>query len=284
LAIPENKINMKILTGIFILAVVISAASCKSAKKIQTAITKTKTDTTQMIKVDNSHADSVMVIHDLMKKLNSNRVTNFKTFSAKVKVNYRDKEGEQPELTVFIRMQKDSVIWISVNATIFSYEALRVLITPDSVKVLNRRDKIIQLRSVNYLKDLVDLPFDFYTLQDLLLGNPIYLDSNVVSYKKNEQSITLMNVGPLFKHLLAITSGDYLLLHSKLDDADPLRNRTADLTYSGYENTNGVKFSTERRVSVSEKGKLDVDMNFKQYSFNETLSYPFNIPKNFKRQ
>jgi hypothetical protein len=181
-------------------------------------------------------------------------------------------------------MQKDSIIWISVNATIFSYEALRVLITPDSVKVLNRRDKIVQLRSVNYLKDLVDLPFDFYTLQDLLLGNPIYLDSNVVSYKKNEQSITLMNVGPLFKHLLSITGGDYLLLHSKLDDADPLRNRTADLTYSGYENTNGVKFATERRISVSEKGKLDVDMNFKQYSFNETLSYAFNIPKNFKRQ
>jgi len=117
-----------------------------------------------------------------------------------------------------------------------------------------------------------------------LLGNPIYLDSNVVSYKKTDQYITLMNVGPLFKHLLAITNGDYLLQHSKLDDTDPLRNRTADLTYTGYEAANGVKFSTERRVSVSEKSKLDVDMNFKQYGFNETLSYPFSIPKNFKRQ
>ena len=207
----------------------------------------------------------------------------FKTFSAKVKVNYRDKEGEQPELTVFIRMQKDSLIWISVNATIFSYEALRVLITPDSVKVLNKKDKIVQLRSVNYLKELVDLPFDFYTLQDFLLGNPIYLDSNVVSYKKNDQSITLMNVGVLYSNTCCLSpAGDYLLLHSKLDDVDPLRNRTADLTYTGYETTNGVKFATERRVSVSEKGKLDVDMNFKQYGFNEILSYPFSIPKNFK--
>ncbi len=270
---------------VYLLAVVlITSAGCRSAKKIQTAITKTKTDTTQMILVNNAHADSVAVIHDLMGKLNSNRIANFNTFSAKVKVNYRDKEGEQPELTVFIRMKKDSVIWISVNATIFSYEALRVLITPDSVIVLNKKDKIVQYRSVNYLKDLVDLPFDFYTLQDLLLGNPVYLDSNVVSYKKNDQSITLMSAGPLFKHLLSITNNDFLLQHSKLDDADPLRNRTADLTYTGYENANGVKFATERRVSVSEKGKLDVDMNFKQYSFNETLSYPFSVPKNFKRQ
>jgi hypothetical protein len=278
------KVKMKksLYAVIFVVVIVVVAASCKSAKKIQTAITKTKTDTTQMILVDNAHADSIKVIHDLLNKLNKNRIANFKTFSAKVKVNYRDKEGEQPELTVFIRMQKDSIIWISVNATIFSYEALRVLVTPDSVKVLNKKDKIVQLRSVNYLRELVNLPFDFYTLQDFLLGNPIYLDSNVVSYKTNEQSITLMNVGVLFKHLLSITSGNYLLLHSKLDDADPLRNRTADLTYNGYKADNGVKFATERRVSVSEKGKLDIDMDFKQFGFNEILSYPFAIPKNFK--
>src|SRR5450432_834798 len=159
---------MKNVTRIFLLLMVVVFASCKPAKKIQTAITKTKTDTTQMIIVNNAHADSVLVIRDLLSKLNSNRITDFKTFSAKIKVNYRDKEGEQPELTVFVHMQKDSMIWISVNATIFSYEALRILVTPDSVKVLNRRDKIVQLRSVNYLKELVDLPFDFYTLQDLL--------------------------------------------------------------------------------------------------------------------
>ncbi len=135
---------------------------CKSVKKIQTA-TQTKKDTTQAVIVNNPHADSIAVIRDIMGRLNGNRITNFKTFSAKIKVNYRDKDGEQPELTVFVHMQKDSIIWISLNATIFSYEAFRVLITPDSVKVLNKRDKLVQLRSVNYLKDLVDLPFDFYT-------------------------------------------------------------------------------------------------------------------------
>jgi Domain of unknown function (DUF4292) len=275
---------MKYIVRTAALIILISAVSCKSAKKIQTAITKTKTDTTQMIIVDNSHADSVAVIQDLLKKINSNRIVSFKTFSAKVKVNYKDKEGEQPELTVFIRVQKDSLIWVSINATIFSYEALRVLITPDSIKVLNKKDKVVQLRSVGYLQELTQLPFDFFTLQDFLLGNPVYLDSNVISYKKNEQSITLMNVGPLFKHLISISNGDFLLQHSKLDDVDPNRNRTCDLIYTGYENNNGVKFATERRISVSEKAKLDLDMNFKQYSFNEILSYPFSIPKNYKRR
>ncbi len=272
--------NHLLRIAIFILSV--AAFSCKSAKKIQTAITKK--DTTQLTIVDNSHADSVSFIHDVLSKIESNRIVDFKTFSAKMKVNYHDKDGEQPELTVFVRVQKDSMIWVSINATIFSYEALRVLITPDSIKVLNKKDKLVQLRSVSYLKELTQLPFDFFTLQDFLLGNPIYLDSNVVSYKKNDQSIALMNIGPLFKNLIAISTGDYLLQHIKLDDVDPIRNRTCDLTYTGYENNNGFKIATERRISVSEKAKLDIDMNIKQFSFNEILSYPFNIPKNYKRK
>ena len=273
---------MKYLLSITILIVVVSAFSCKSAKKIQTAITKK--DTTQITLVDNSHADSVTFIHDVLQKINGNKIVAFKSFSAKMKVNYRDKEGEQPELTVFVRVQKDSLIWVSINATIFSYEALRVLITPDSIKVLNKKDKLVQLRSVSYLQELTQLPFDFFTLQDFLLGNPIYLDSNVISYKKNDQAIALMNIGPLFKNLVAVTTGDFLLQHSKLDDVDPIRNRTCDLTYTGYENSNGIKFATERRISVSEKSKLDIDMNIKQFSFNEILSYPFSIPKNYKRK
>jgi len=181
-------------------------------------------------------------------------------------------------------MEKDSLIWVSINATIFSYEALRVLVTPDSIKVVNKKDKIVQLRSIGYLQELTQLPFDFSALQDFLLGNPIYLDSNVVSYTKNESTIALMNIGSLFKHLITVSTGDCLLQHSKLDDVDPIRNRTGDLLYTDYENNNGVKFSTERRISLSEKSKLDIDINFKQYSFNETLSYPFPIPKNYKRQ
>jgi hypothetical protein len=274
---------MKHYIGLVGILIVLLIAGCKSTNKITTAITK-KDTIQRVITADSSHhLDSVKYIHEVMGKLRKNRV-EVNTFSAKIKVNYTDKDGEQPELTVILRMQKDSAIWLSINATIFSYEAFRILITRDSVKVLNKRDKIVQYRSVNYLQELTQLPFDFSTLQDLFLGNPIYLDSNVVSYKTNDQTILLMNIGQLFKHLVTISNGDFLLLHSKLDDIDPIRNRTCDLTYGGYQNRNGINFATERRISVSEKSKLDINMDFKQYSFNETLDLKFPIPKNYKRQ
>ncbi len=278
---------MKHLVRLSLLVLVVVAASCRSTRKIstekiQTAISKKDTSSKE-IAVNDTHADTLKYIQGVVGKVTANHI-DFKTFSAKMKVNYQDKDGEQPELTVTLRMYKDSAIWISVSATLINIEVFRLLITPDSVKLIDKRAKKVHLRSVNYLRELTQLPFDFYTLQELLIGNPIYFDKNIISYRKNGQSILLMSVGPLFKHLMTISDGDNLLQHSKLDDVDPTRNRTCDLTYSGYLGAaGGIRFATEREISVSERSKLDVDMNFKQYSFNETLDMKFSIPKNYKR-
>ncbi|MEJ7735968.1 MAG: DUF4292 domain-containing protein [Chitinophagaceae bacterium] len=271
---------MKYIMPFLIALNVILAIGCRPTKKIQTAIAKK--DTAQVVIVDDSKADSIKFIHEVLGQVRSSKI-DFKTFSAKIKVDYSDKDGKGPDLTVFVRMLKDSAIWLSINATVFSYEAFRVIITPDSVKVLNKKDKQVQLRSVNYLQELVQIPFDFKTLQDLIIGNPIYLDSNIVSFKKTESSLLFLSMGNLFKNLLTLSNEGYVLEHSKLDDVNTKRNRTCDLTYSNYENKSGVSFSTLRKITVAEKSKVDVDMDFKQYSFNEILSLPFTIPKNYKR-
>jgi hypothetical protein len=165
------------------------------------------------------------------------------------------------------------------------YEAFRVLITPDSVKVLNRQEKILQARSVGYLQEVVHIPISFRTLQDLLVGNPVYLDSNIVFYKKEASTLLLLSLGDIFKNYMTLKSDDFSLLHSKLDDVDIMRARTCELNYAGYDLRDWVRFSTYRQISVaSEKSKVDIQLNFKQYNFNESLSFPFPIPKNYKRK
>jgi hypothetical protein len=93
----------------------------------------------------------------------------------------------------------------------------------------------------------------------------------------------MFSLGELFKNLLTLDQNDKTLLHSKLDDRDPARNRTADLTYSDYENKKGPWFSTRRRIVVAEKNRLDIKLDFKQYDFNGEVSFPFSIPKNYDR-
>ena len=254
-------------------------SGCHSTRKIQTAIAKK--DTTQIVLMHDTKADSVRFVRDIFSQVERSRI-DFKTFTAKIRVEYTDKDGKGPDLTVFARMVKDSAIWLSINATIFSYEAFRVLITPDSVKVLNKKEKEYQLRSVSYLQELSQLPFNFSTLQDLLIGNPLYLDSNIVSFKRNDNTVLLLSSGKVFKNLLTLSQPGYELQHSKLDDVNAARNRTCDLTYSNYENRNNANFATNRKISVAEKSRLDVDMDFKQYSFNEQVSIPFSIPKSYK--
>jgi hypothetical protein len=181
-----------------------------------------------------------------------------------------------------LRMYKDSVLWVSITA-ILGIEGLRAYITKDSVKLLDKQNKIYTARSVAYLQEVSDLPLDLSSLQNLLLGNPVFFDSTIVSYSRSANTILLLNNGTLFKNLLTIDDQNKFILRSKLDDLDELRNRTCYLTYDEYENKKGVNFSTRRNISVAEKKKLDIKLNFKQYDFNETLSFPFSAPKNYKR-
>jgi outer membrane lipoprotein-sorting protein len=147
---------------------------------------------------------------------------------------------------------------------------------------LNKQNREVQYRSIDYLQEVTEIPFDFKTVQDLLIGNPVFYGGDVKSYKHSGDFILITYVGEIFKNLLTLSTDNKLLKHIKLDDIDIGRNRTADITYDNYENNNGINFSTNRQIIASEKNKLDIRLNFKQYEFNKELSVTFNIPKNYK--
>ena len=149
---------------------------------------------------------------------------------------------------------------------------------------MNKQNREVQYRSLDYLQEVTEIPFDYNTLQDLLIGNPVFIDSNIVYYKKTDNQILFSMAGKFFKHLITLSGDNYFLMHSKLDDVDISRSRTADLTYADYENKSGFNFSTYREITVSEKNRLDIRLNFKQYEFNKELSVSFNIPKNYSRR
>jgi hypothetical protein len=265
---------------IIIILAVFFLASCRSTKKIQTAITKKDTVETN---VSVTKTDSAQLIKDALFKLNNNHV-EFTTFAAKVDVDYRGGDDKHYDVNANLRMYKDSLIWASVNA-VFGLEAMRMLITKDSVFLLDKLNKTYTVRSVDYLQEVTTLPLNLSTLQNLLIGNPVFIDSNIVSYSNDNAVISLLSIGDAFKNLITINADNSVLIHSKLDDIDISRSRTADLNYDDYENKKGRLFSSKRRITVAEKNKLDISLNFKQYEFNDKdLGFPFSIPKNYKRK
>jgi hypothetical protein len=272
---------MKIVVAVCI-GISLAVLGCRPAKKvqkIQEAISKVDTSATTVVKKADA-VDSSKLTVNIYKRVLQNKI-EYTTLSAKVRVEYSGKEGGD-EATAFIRMEKDKTIWLSLRGAL-GIEGFRVLITPDSVKVMNLLKKQVQYRTTSYLQEISQLPFDFRTLQDLIVGNPVFIDPNVVSYRvsPNDELLILM-IGKFFKHLVTLDNKDFKVIHSKLDDVDVQRNRTCDISFDDYESSGKFLFSKKRRISVAEKSKLDINLDFKQYSFNQPQTFPFSIPKNYK--
>lgn len=268
------------LSVLVVLGITALNTSCRSTRKIQSVIDKK--DSVVTVKIDTAREDSIRFINQTIQQFKNGRIS-YRTFSAKVKVEYEDSKESLPDFTAFIRMAKDSLIWIRIEA-LFGIEAFRVLITPDSVFVLDKFKKRAMLRSLDYFEEISQLPIDFGTLQDLIVGNPVFFGENITSVQKNERLISLLHIGDLFKHLVTLDNEKYRMMHSKLDDVDVNRNRTADLNYNDYEEKNGILFATERNVVIAEKSRVEIKMHFKQFQFNEMLNYPFSIPAGYKKQ
>ena|ERR1700694_900634 len=280
--VSDQPVKIKCMAKFFLVLVSIALfASCRSTRNIQTAIAKKDSSSIARQAPSASKSDTQALIRSALEKLAANRI-NYQTFSAKVNVDYKGGDGKSYTVNAVIRMYKDSAIWISATA-ILGIEAMRMLITRDSIRLLNKLSKTYTARSLDYLQDVTALPLDLHTLQDLIIGNPVFLDSNIVSYSAGNNVVSLMSIGRLFKNLITLNDADKTLQHSKLDDRDMARNRTADLTYNEYDPKKNVLFSTKRRISIAEKTHLDMRLDFKQYDFNPEVSFPFAVPKNYDR-
>lgn len=91
----------------------------------------------------------------LSAKLNSQVETTEKSISFKIN----------------LRLRKDSIIWLSMSG--FGIEAVRAIITTDSVFVLNRVNNTLLETDFTYLSTMANTDIDFGTLQALITGSAL---------------------------------------------------------------------------------------------------------------
>lgn len=90
--------------------------------------------------------------------------------STKIAIRFSSREQKQSFKTT-LKMKKDSAI----NATI-TFAAIPIInsvLTYDSLKVVNKKDKCFILADLDILKDKFEIPFDFPQVEELLLGLPL---------------------------------------------------------------------------------------------------------------
>ena len=101
---------------------------------------------------------------------------NFTTFSAKADIKL-ERSGKKQSFKSTLRLKKDSAIWMSITP-LLGIEVARVLITKDTVKIINRLEKNYFIGDYLYINKRFNIEFDFDQLQAILLGNPIDFESD----------------------------------------------------------------------------------------------------------
>ena len=265
--------------SIFLVLVLLFHQGCRPARKVTTVAVRTDTIVRTVV-VDVPVVDSAKIMAETIARIAGNRIA-YKTFAAKIKVGYKDSKDKNLDFNAFIRMQKDSVIWASIIAAL-GVEAFRVMVTPDSVMIMDKLEKTIRYTTISELQTITKLPFDFGTLQELLVGNPVYMEGEMKSYREDGSLLSMSMIGPFFRHLLTFSKPGLELVKSDLDDVDSLRKRRATLSYEDYQPAGKWVFANTRRLTLAEKERVDLLLEFRQVEFDQPQNYPFSIPKNYK--
>ena len=256
-------------------------SSCGSTKKVIGGVIAPKDSSYTASSMDSLTGKKSALADSLSSSLIKNYI-NFNTFSGKLKIESSDNKGKNPDITAIVKIVKDSAIWLSLTATILNIEVYRLYITPDSVVLLDKRAKEVQYRSLDYLQTITQIPFNFSTIQNLLIGNPIFFNVDKAEYSENANNFTGFYVGNEFKHLLSIDKQNKMVTHSKLDDIDATRQRTASISYETYSNIDGINFANDRKIFIAEQNKIDLNLKFLRVEFNKQLDINFSVPKGYK--
>jgi hypothetical protein len=154
---------MNKFTLILILFFGLFLQSCRSTKQVQTADTSTSTSTSTSTTNDQTVPDFI--------KLR----TDFEWFSTNFSgsVNF---DGNRNNISGQIRIKNGEQIWMTVAAMGGLIPVANLLVTTDSVFLHNRIEKTAMIRDFSFFKDVVGMDITFDMLQDILVGDFVYID------------------------------------------------------------------------------------------------------------
>lgn len=120
----------------------------------------------------------------LMEQLLANRITDVRYYSAKASVELKDSTGSR-SFKAHVRCVTDSAAWISVVPAL-GIEVARALLTPDSLKVMDKLGDQYWVGDTAAAKRKFGLAPELSLFQQALLGMPIGLDPDE-KYKSDRE-------------------------------------------------------------------------------------------------
>jgi len=203
----------------------------------------------------------------------------FNTLALKGKANL-NVNGDENNVTMLIRIQKDQKIWVSITA-IAGIEVARAVITPDSLFLLNRLQKTYTKKPFTYVNDFTNKQINFGLLQAILAGNTIPDFMIEKSDLAQENGVWVLSGNAddlayrvLFNTLLKVTE-------TTLNDAKSAQ--ALKVVYGNYTPIKNALFPSNLKInSMSGDKTINIELEFNKIETDVPVEFPFTVPKNFE--
>lgn len=108
---------------------------------------------------------------------------SFDYFYSKISTKYKD-SAQNLSFKTSVRIVNDS----AVNAVISfaNVPMVNTLVTLDSIKLTNRRDKCYEKENLNFIKEQFGVDFDYENIEELLTGKPVDYNPGQEYYRIND--------------------------------------------------------------------------------------------------
>ena len=259
----------------------IACANVKKVQVIQDALSvKVLPDSAAL--AEKARLDSVLMVEGLVHNIAQTKI-NFNTMNAKLKMDYETSKNKDSYIAN-LSIQKDSGMYITIRGAM-GVIGLKAFINKDSIVLVFPLSKKTERHPLTYLQEVIKIPLSYQTIEDLVIGNPIFMDSiDLVSYRVINERLNVSLMGKLFKNLIILSEDNTKLVQLKLDDVDVTKHRTCDINYSQHTMVNNIQFPLFRTISINAQSKLDIGMEIKEFNFDEPLKYTFALPKLGRRK
>lgn len=283
----------------YILILVISLGACSKKKDIE--------------RTEKLQSRSVKF---LQTKIEENTL-HFSTLSARftAKTNFNN---EKLSFKGMLKMKTDSIIWLSMTK-LGGVEIVRLILTPDSIKFINKWDKEYFIGPIEKLDNLDNIELGYTQIQEMLTGALIdYNPEDKFSSSNDNGSYLISSKNKTkIKKSAAIVEGDSLLEISKLDDKmiklmeknngedfvvknyyllpdNYLLTRQTinlialqqaiDIVYMNHEVLNDTSvFALDHIIKIASNDKSGrIDLSYSNVEFNVENSYPFKISSKYE--
>jgi len=223
------------------------------------------------------------------------RELKFTWFNARYSADYQN-GNRKHSFSGQIRIKKDTLIWLSLS--VMGLEGMRLMITQDSIKYINRLNNTYLIGDWYDLNKFLNTSIEYDILQSFLIGNDIsfYEEGKFkATIDKDEYKLVAAARQKMKKHIRKQEDELKVFVQNiwlnpetfKITRADVKEIRKAniklDATYSSFETIGDQLFPREMTYLITAENRIHVAVVFSRININKTLKFPFRIPSSFTR-